>query len=130
MIFLIDTDIAVYAINDVRGLKAAFRSTDASSLMTSALVYSQLLQGIDSQPDPAIERLLIDSFMLALIVVPYDEAAAVRYGEIVAAKGYNRRHTLDRMIAAHAISLDATLVTNNTADFADIDGLRLENWAA
>lgn len=130
MIFLIDTDIAVYGIKDVRGVKEAFGRAGAGALITSALVYSQLLQGIDTQPDPVIERLLIDSFMLALTILPYDESAARRYGEIVAAQGYSRRHTLDRMIAAHAISLDATLVTNNTDDFADIDRLRLENWAA
>ena len=41
----------------------------------------------------------------------------------------SRRDTADRMIAAHAISLDATLVTNNVKDFTAIPGLRLANWA-
>jgi len=49
---------------------------------------------------------------------------------MVEGKGFSSCHALDRMIAAHAINLDATLVTNNSADFAEIDGLRLENWVA
>lgn len=40
-----------------------------------------------------------------------------------------RRNALDRLIAAHAIRLDATLVTNNESDFAGFPGLRIENWA-
>ena len=34
----------------------------------------------------------------------------------------------DRLIAAHALALDLTLVTNNERDFADVPGLRIENW--
>ena len=34
----------------------------------------------------------------------------------------------DMLIAAHALSLDATLVTANTREFARIEGLKLENW--
>ena len=49
---------------------------------------------------------------------------------MVEGKSFSCCHALDRMIAAHAINLDATLVTNNSADFAEIDGLRLENWVA
>jgi tRNA(fMet)-specific endonuclease VapC len=40
----------------------------------------------------------------------------------------SRRDAHDRLIAAHAISLDLTLVTNNMADFAAYPGLTLENW--
>ena len=39
-----------------------------------------------------------------------------------------KRDALDKLIAAHAIALDATLVTNNEADFAGYPGLRVENW--
>jgi tRNA(fMet)-specific endonuclease VapC len=39
-----------------------------------------------------------------------------------------RRASYDRLIAAHALSLDLTLITNNEGDFADVPGLRVENW--
>jgi tRNA(fMet)-specific endonuclease VapC len=45
-----------------------------------------------------------------------------------AASRDRRRDALDRLIAAHALALDATLVTNNEADFAGYPGLRVDNW--
>lgn len=64
-----------------------------------------------------------------MTVAPYDGAASTTYGRIIAAVGFSRRDTVDRMIAAHAISLGATLVTNNGRDFADLPDLQLANWA-
>ena len=127
--YLLDTDIAVFAMRRNATIIARLANKRTADVITSALVYSQLLQGIDLQPFPDIERALVANLVMTIVVFPYDQTAAEIYGEIVRTKGYNRRHAFDRMIAAHAISLDATLVTNNTADFADIDGLRLENWA-
>lgn len=63
-------------------------------------------------------------------VLPFDEAAAERYGVMRAAVPGNRRDTFDRLIAAHAASLGLTLVTNNEADFCDYPGLVMENWVA
>lgn len=40
-----------------------------------------------------------------------------------------KRAAFDRLIAAHALSLDLTLITNNESDFTDIPGLRVDNWA-
>lgn len=129
-IFLIDTDIALYSIRQTRHVREAFLATDAALLVTSSLVYSELLQGIDDRPNPVIERRLIEDFIAGVAAMPYDADAARCYGRIVTSLGFSRRHALDRMIAAHAISLDATLVTNNLADFDGIDGLQLANWAA
>jgi tRNA(fMet)-specific endonuclease VapC len=60
--------------------------------------------------------------------LPFGEAQAHRYGLLAAAVKDRRRDALDRLIAAHALSLDLTLVTNNEADFAGYPGLRVENW--
>lgn len=128
--YLIDADIALYAMQRRPSVVAAFDRADMPDLLTSTIVYSQLLQGLPGHAQPLAERARIETFLQAVAVAPYDEAAARAYGVIVDKMGFSRAHTLDRMIAAHAISLDATLVTNNTDDFADIDGLRLENWAA
>lgn len=128
--YLLDTDVAVFAMRRNARVIARLATERAGDVVTSALVYSQLLQGIDLQPSPNIERALVANLIMTIVVLPYDQPATEMYGSIVQRKGYNRRHAFDRMIAAHAISLDATLVTNNTADFADIDGLQLENWSA
>jgi tRNA(fMet)-specific endonuclease VapC len=66
----------------------------------------------------------------ALTIVAFDEAAALIYGEILSMRGWVRSRDFDRLIAAHALSLRATLVTNNERDFRDIPGLVVENWLA
>ena len=63
-----------------------------------------------------------------LPVVAFDGEAATIYGQIVARQGFSRLRTLDRMIAATALQLDATVVTANPSDFADVPGLRLIAW--
>lgn len=60
--------------------------------------------------------------------MPFDAPAARIYGVIRAAVRDRKRDALDRLIAAHAISAELTLVTNNLADFQGYPGLRLENW--
>ncbi len=50
------------------------------------------------------------------------------YGVLAAAVRDRRRDALDRLIAAHALSLVLILVTNNEADFKDYPGLKVENW--
>jgi tRNA(fMet)-specific endonuclease VapC len=61
-------------------------------------------------------------------VVPFDVVAATAYGPIRAATRERKNDQLDKLIAAHAVALDVTLVTNNERDFARYPGLRIENW--
>jgi tRNA(fMet)-specific endonuclease VapC len=55
-------------------------------------------------------------------------AAAKAYGPVRAATREKKRDQLDKLIAAHAIALDAILVTNNEKDFARYPSLKMENW--
>jgi tRNA(fMet)-specific endonuclease VapC len=63
-----------------------------------------------------------------IIVAPFDAAAAHAYAPIRWATRDRKRDQLDKLIAAHAISLDVTLVTNNVRDFAAYSGLQIQNW--
>jgi tRNA(fMet)-specific endonuclease VapC len=69
-------------------------------------------------------------FLAPLSLLPFDDAAVWDYGELRA--DLERRGTpigsLDTMIAAHALSQQALLVTNNTREFAKVPGLQLDNW--
>ena len=62
-------------------------------------------------------------------VLPFDEAASVTYGLLCAAIRDRRRDALNRLIAAHALSVNATPVTNNGTNFKDYPGLIVANWA-
>jgi tRNA(fMet)-specific endonuclease VapC len=69
-------------------------------------------------------------FLAPLTILPFDHPAAWAYGDLRA--DLERRGTpigsLDTMIAAHALSLQARLITNNPREFAKVPGLPLENW--
>jgi tRNA(fMet)-specific endonuclease VapC len=66
--------------------------------------------------------------LAALNTLPFRVEEARAYGAIVARSGFSRPRILDRMIAATALVADATLVTSNPRDFADIAQLKLEAW--
>lgn len=89
----------------------------------SAISFAELMFGVRNRR-PEQRRAAVALFE-QITVLPFDHFAALRYAELPF-----RRHSYDRLIAAHALALDATLVTNNTADFADITGLGMENWLA
>ncbi len=70
-------------------------------------------------------------FLIPLVIAGFDERAAEAYGKVRAeleAKG-KPDGALDTLIAAHALSLEATLVTNNTREFSRVPDLGLVNWA-
>ncbi len=66
----------------------------------------------------------------SLTVLPFDLAAALAYGRIIAQCGWAKGRDFDRMIAAHAIATSSVLVTDNAGDFQDIPGLKTEIWVA
>ena len=96
----------------------------------SALSLAELQRGLYRYPaDTAIRRMRLEILLKQVPVLPFDAAAAEAYGRIIAQCGWVRGWDFDRMIAAHAISTQSVLVTNNVRDFRDIPGLEIENWA-
>jgi len=69
--------------------------------------------------------------LLALVdVLPFDGAAAARYGIIYADLTQKRAQIgkMDALIAAHAMSCDLIIATNNTREFERVNGLIIEDW--
>ena len=97
----------------------------------SAVTYAELRHGVERDPalKSAAERAL-QEVQRFIPVTPLDDDAAVRYGELTVLAKTKQRNVLDRMIAAHALSLGLILVTNNLADFKGFASLKLENWLA
>ena len=71
---------------------------------------------------------LLDSLLEDIVVAPFEARAARAYGPLRAANRERNKDALDKLIAAHAMSLGVTLVTNNEADFRGFTGLAVENW--
>ena len=128
MAYLIDTNIAIHARDGTDAVLDKLVEHDGEVLL-SALSLTELQRGVYRDPSlTAIRQARLEVLLRGLPVLPFDAAAAIAYGQIIAQCGWARRRDYDRMIAAHAISTNSVLVTNNTADFSDIPGLSVENW--
>ena len=131
MKILLDTDICIYAINRKRPeILAGIRDYQIGEVGISSITYAELRFGVENstRADENMERL--ERFLLPLEIVPFDAEAGRHYGwvrtELKRAGctiGSN-----DLLIAAHVLSLDATLVTNNIREFDRVAGLRVEQW--
>ncbi len=130
MAFLIDTNIAIH-IRDGHETVVNNFNLNAGSVMMSALTMAELQRGLFKYPaNTAIRQSRLKTMLEYIPVLPFDTAAAEAYGEIISLCGWVKGRDFDRMIAAHAISARAVLVTNNVKDFQDIPRLSIENWAS
>ena len=127
---MLDTNIIIHAQDDLNSVLKKF-AENADSLFTSTLCLVELHRGLVSEPRAtALRRARLDLLLSQIAILPFDVAAADAYAGIIAERGFVRSRDFDRMIAAHALSVNAVLVTDNEVDFADIPGLALENWTA
>lgn len=129
MAYLIDTNIAIHARDGAESVLAKLAEHDGAVLL-SALSLVELQRGLYKNPaHTALRQVRLKVLVQYIPILPFDAAAAEAYGQIIAQCGWVRGRDYDRMIAAHAISSGSILVTDNRADFQDIPGLSLENWA-
>ena len=136
MRYLLDTNICIYLIKNqpprVLQRLAVLRQGDA---VMSVITYAELRAGLEiqsetrSEADREQDKHALDLLTKRVPVLPYMEADAQSYGILRAAVRDRNRDTMDRLIAAHAVSTGLTLVTNNEADFKDYPNLVVENWA-
>jgi len=129
--YMLDTDICSYIIRE-RPLSVLekFKTIELSDICISAITHAELLYGVARSASKKVTREIVDDFVSRLIVLDWNSAAAEKYGECRAsleAKG-KPIGNLDMMIAAHALSIGATVVTNNTRHFAPIPKLKTVNW--
>jgi tRNA(fMet)-specific endonuclease VapC len=126
--YLIDTNIAIHARDGTDSVLDRLAGNEGGVLL-SALSVAELQRGIYKDPTySALRQARLLVLLPSLIVLPFDGAAALAYGCIIAQCGWVKGRDFDRMIAAHAIATASVLVTDNTADFRDIPGLAIENW--
>jgi tRNA(fMet)-specific endonuclease VapC len=129
MTHLLDTDTVSYALRGHGRVAESILAHQPSELCLSVVTLAELRYGADLRHSQRLHQ-LIDAFIAGVRPVPFDAAAAERYGKVAAALaragvpiGQN-----DAMIAAHALHLGCTVVTNNVAHFRRVRGLAVENW--
>jgi tRNA(fMet)-specific endonuclease VapC len=120
--YLIDADSSIFATTGQRAeLRARLAECEPGEVALSAVTYAEIVIGMQQGKPPTPEALAV--FVRFVPIVPFDEAAAIQYGRLPF-----KRARFDRLLAAHALSLEATVITNNIGDFADVPGLAVENW--
>lgn len=131
MRYMLDTNICIYLMkHHPPEVAERFAKLEYGDVMMSSITLAELRYGVECRPE---SRVAAETALLALLadvpVLAFDGDAATSYGIVRAAVRDRKRDALDRLIAAHAIGLSVTLVTNNEADFKDYPGLVIENWA-
>jgi tRNA(fMet)-specific endonuclease VapC len=131
--YLLDTNICIY-IRQSRPpqVLARFRALPPGDAVMSVISYGELRYGAEKSRARDHAIAILSQISVLIPVEPVPSAAAVSYGRMRAE--LERRGAIisnnDLWIAAHALSADLTLVTNNEREFRRVPGLMVENWAS
>jgi len=128
---MLDTNICSYVLRSrPASVKQRFDEAGPEALAVSVVVLAELLYGAARHPAGAVIRREIGDFVSRLSVLPWDEAAAEHYGDLRAEleKRGKPLGAVALMIAAHARSRGATLVSNDVRHFRRVKGLLVANW--
>jgi len=132
MLYMLDTNICSYIIrNKPQSIKEKLKEVEENhTIALSSIVVSELLYGATKKGSPKLMQ-IVSAFIDNFIIYDYSKVSAESYanirtdlekkGQIIGAN--------DLLIASHALSLGAILVTNNTREFARVEGLVLEDWS-
>ena len=132
MRYLLDTNICIYiAKRKPPSVHSRFARLRPGDVGMSVVTYLELVYGAHKSQHPQDNLARIEELERLIPAQPLAPDAAAHYGTLrveLERKG-SPIGAYDMLIAAHALSLDLVLVTNNTREFSRIQGLRLENWA-
>lgn len=133
MRYLLDTDTVSYAIRGAYpALDVRLASVAPRLMAISVVTRAELMYGLERRGNPRGLSRVVHSFLERMSILPWDNPAADTFAKVRVQ--LEKRGTpigfADTMIAAHALSLKATLVTNNFKHVQQVKGLLVENWIA
>lgn len=131
--YMLDTNILIFCMRHPDSACAArVAARLGKDVCISVVTYAELEYGICNSSRPEQSRAAVNRILAGIRIEDFDQRAAKQYGAILAELRKKRKdkqnQDRDKMIAAHARANHDILVTDNTKDFIDIDGLVLENW--
>jgi tRNA(fMet)-specific endonuclease VapC len=131
MKYLIDTNICIYIMNrSPIGVIKKFKQFEPGDIAISTISVSELQFGVSKSTRREENAIRLEEFLSPFEVLPYDQKAAKVYGGIrFQLESLGRpMGSLDMLIAAHALSQNLVLITNNEKEFKHVKSLKVENW--
>jgi len=128
--YMLDTNICIYLMkHQPQEVGARFAQCFVGEVVISAITLAELGYGVAcSGESRARNQAALEGLLDDIIVAAFEARAAAAYGPLHAAHRERNRDALDKLIAAHAVALGVTLVTNKEADFRLYPELTVENW--
>ena len=128
---MLDTNICIYIIKQQpKSVLERFATFAVGDLGISVVTLAELEYGAMKSRQPGRNRDALEQFVSPLQIAVLDRQAAIVYGKLRAVLEEKGRPvgSMDLLIAAHALSLNVRLATNNVREFKRVPGLRVENW--
>jgi tRNA(fMet)-specific endonuclease VapC len=129
--YMLDTDICIYIIKQKpQNVLNHLKLLKPGQLSISSITFAELMNGAKKSKYIEENIARLNALTELLDVLPFDQQAAVSYGDVRSSleKRGSTIGSNDMLIAAHALSLDLILVTNNEKEFKRVDKLKIENW--
>ena len=129
--FMLDTNICIELLRSgADQIASRMQKHEIDAIAISSITLAELQFGVVKSARPAHHETLLIEFCAPLAILPFDDRAATIYGRVRAnlEQAGTPIGPLDTLIAAHALALDLTLVTNNEREFQRVRGLSAENW--
>ena len=131
MKYLLDTNICIALIRQKpAALIQRLTSLQPGDAGISSITLAELFHGVEKSSRPEQNMSALEQFLLPLDLADFDQDSALAYGKIRADLERTGQliGSMDILIAAHAVSLDAIMVTNNVKEFQRVKGLFVEDW--
>ena len=129
--YMLDTNTVSHLIREHPAVVRRLLAVPMATVCISSITQAELLFGLARRPEAERLHTAVGEFLRRVDVLPWDSEVAERYGATRAAMERQGKTLgpLDLLIASHARCAEAVLVTNDRA-FAQVDGLRVEDWTA
>lgn len=131
MLYMLDTNSCIYLMKQrSAAVLNRMRRFRTSEIGLSVMTVAELQYGVAKSASKERNQAALEAFLLPLDIAEFTVDTALVYGQVRAelARRGLPIGPIDTLIAAHALSLDVPLVTNNTREFERVSGLRVEDW--
>jgi tRNA(fMet)-specific endonuclease VapC len=132
MKYLLDTNICIYIINEKpKKILRKFEKYPVHEFGISSITHAELQYGVAKSKNRKTNQEALDQFLLPLTILPFHGRELMAcYGDLRSLLESQGKTIgpLDMLIAAHALSLDLTIISNNIKEFSRVPDLKSENW--